>query len=112
MKINHCFNMIGKLLKEIREDVRNAKKWLKSIVAFIAIVRIRRKARKLHRKNNCQIFVVKMGGKVRLISKEQFKYLRQRGKFPKNFTAEQLKKIALYHTPKRYDKKRVSGTVK
>ena len=104
--------MISQLFKEIKEDCKNLRKWFKKVFAFIALKRIKRKAYKLHKKNNCQMFVVKMGGKVKVISKQQFKYLRQHGKIQKDFTALELKDIALYYTPKCYDKKRVSRTAK
>lgn len=79
-------------------------------MVIIAVRRVKRKAMALHRKHNCQIFVVKVNGKLTPISRFQFKTMRQSGRFPKNFTAADLKKIALFYTPRRYDKKGVQGS--
>jgi hypothetical protein len=59
---------------------------------------LRMKADRLARKTCTQYFVVIWRGQVGIVSKPAFKSLRQSGLFPRNFTAEQLKKIAVYHT--------------
>ncbi len=71
---------------------------------FILVKHAKRKAFKLHKKHNCEVFVVKFKGKILILSKYQFKQMRQHKMFPHSFTAEQLKKIALYCTPKQYRK--------
>jgi len=78
-------------------------------MVIFAVRRVKRKAMSLHRKYNCQVFVVKVNGKLTLISRFQFKTMRQNGLFPKNFTASDLKRIALFYTPRIYDKKGVQG---
>jgi hypothetical protein len=61
--------------------------------------RLARKAQK-QGKTDAQYFVVKLAGKVMVLNKEGFKTMRQHGLFKKQFTATDLKKIALYHTKK------------
>ena len=74
---------------------------LKKIYRIIRIALLKRKADRLARKTCVQHFVVVFGRRIRIIGKPAFKKMRQRGLFPKDFTAENLKQIALYHTPGR-----------
>ena len=99
--------MLEIILKEIREIRDFYKPLIKRLVTSIVFRIIKRKAFKLHKKLNCIVYVVKIEGKVRIISKPEFKYLRQTGIFPLDFDADDLRKISLYVTPKFYDKKRV-----
>jgi hypothetical protein len=62
------------------------------------VQRMKRQADRLREATGVQMFVVKMNGKIRLISKREFKYMRQHNVFPTNFTAENLKRIAFYYT--------------
>lgn len=62
------------------------------------ITRMKKKADKLRITEKSQMFVVKIDGKIRIISKYWFKKQRQRGKFPKSFTSDKLKKISFYYT--------------
>ncbi|MCL1821938.1 MAG: hypothetical protein FWG22_03850 [Prolixibacteraceae bacterium] len=62
------------------------------------VERMKRKADRLREATGSQMFVVKMDGKIRIVSKRWFKDKRQRGMFPKHFTAERLKRIAFYYT--------------
>jgi hypothetical protein len=87
--------------------IEKVKLLIKKACLYIAFERIKSKAWRLHKKYDQQIFVVKIGGKIKILSKYQFKQLRQTGKINKSFTAESLKKIALFYTPKHYDKKRI-----
>ena len=57
-----------------------------------------RKANELRKKTGIQQFIVINRGKVTIINKQWFK--QNRNKFPKNFTADNLKKIAYYYTSK------------
>ncbi len=61
---------------------------------------LKRKADKLAKKNKVQYFIVKFKGKPELITKDGFQYMRQHGIISKKVTADNLKKIALYHTSK------------
>lgn len=60
--------------------------------------RLIKKADKLREKTGTQFFVVKINGKISLMSKREFKWKRQHGVFPKSFTADNLKKISYYYT--------------
>ena len=70
-------------------------------MAALRVLALRRRADRLARKTCRQHFVVAFGGRVRVIGKPAFKSMRQKGVFPPGFTAESLKRIALYHTPGR-----------
>ena len=97
--------MIKRLFQEVKEDCKNIALWVRKTLYLIALRKYKRQADRLHKKYNCQFFVVKSQGKICLMSKHQFKYLRQTGRFKKQFTATELKKISIYYTPARYDKK-------
>lgn len=105
--------MVAKWFKEyfkgVAEDWQKLLSYLKKGIVVWRMGRLKRRAMKLHRKHNAQFFVVKVMGRVRIISKGQFKYLRQHGKLPLSLTAVELKKMAIFYTPARYDKKRVQG---
>jgi hypothetical protein len=75
-----------------------------SLCNFLIVKYAIQKARRLHRKYNCQIFVVKYKGKIRIMSKYQFTQMRQHGHFDRSFTAENLKKLSIYFTPKTFRK--------
>ena len=62
------------------------------------IKRLKKQVDRLREETGVQMFVVKWQGKMRVISKRDFKYMRQRGMFPKTFTADNLKRISLYYT--------------
>lgn len=62
------------------------------------IKKLKKKADKYREKSGTQCFVVKVNGRLRVLTKREFKWKRQRGIFPKNFTADELKKISYYHT--------------
>lgn len=69
----------------------------KTIKKIFKVWRLKRRADKLAKKTGDEYFVVMWHGKPRVLSKPQFKYLRQHGLFPLSFTAAELKKIAVYH---------------
>jgi hypothetical protein len=91
--------------------------YFRHLIMIVFIFYLKHKALRLHRKYNCQVFIIKFRGKILIISKKQFKQMRQHKVFPKAFTAESLKRIALYYTPpkrtnnkqaiKNNDKKRI-----
>lgn len=77
------------IIKEIK------KQW----TAF-KVVRLCRKADKLHKKTNVQHFIIQINGYLRMINKKQFKDLHQRG-IIKMRTVDELKAIAYYCSKKR-----------
>jgi len=104
--------MISKYIQELKNECRQLVLFVKKIYKYLVFKRIKRKAFRWHKKHNCQVFVVKLHGKVKIINKYQFKQMRQKGLLSQKFTATELKSIALYYTPKHYDKKRISGTTR
>lgn len=103
--------MIEELLKSILNDLlisfNRLRATLHEATTLITFKIVKYRAFRLHKKHNCMVLVVKIGGGVKIITKYQFKKMRQDGIFPKEFDGEDLRKIALYITPKYYDKKRV-----
>ncbi|MDR2423374.1 MAG: hypothetical protein LBD59_01445 [Prevotellaceae bacterium] len=77
---------------------------IEKIAGFLYIVYLKHKADRLEKRLKTPHYIVKWCGKVIIISHAQFRYNRQKGLFPKSFTATELKAIALYCT-KKYDKK-------
>jgi hypothetical protein len=71
---------------------------LKHFIEVVTLLLLKRKANKLAQKNKVQYFIVKFRGKPELLTKDGFQYLRQHGFFSRKFTANELKKIALYYT--------------
>lgn len=66
---------------------------------YIVVFRTRRlyrRAQELANRLGCQVFCVKVNGRVAFLTKNYFKKLRSKGVFPKSFTAVQLKDIALF----------------
>lgn len=77
------------MLKTFFNDIRH----------YTVVFRTRRhyrRAQALANRLGCQVFCVKINGRVVLLTKRYFKELRSKGVFPKNFTAVQLKDIALF----------------
>ena len=104
--------MLSKLFQDIKNDWCTLMIWLKEMRVVYIIWRIKKKAFRLHKKYNCQIFVVKIKGKIKIMSKYQFKNKRQKGKIALKYTATELKAISLYYTPEKYDKTRAEGPVR
>ncbi|MDY0207942.1 MAG: hypothetical protein RBR82_15160 [Pseudomonas sp.] len=98
---------LNEFLKELSNDFKESFSYIKKGLTIWRLRKIKRKAMRLHRKHNQQFFVLKIMGRVRIISKQGFKNLRQHGKLPMAMTATRLKQISLFYTPARYDKKRV-----
>lgn len=59
---------------------------------------MKRKADKLARQTGVQHFIIKYRGEIVFMTKRELKHFRQKGIFPKTFTATELKKHALYFT--------------
>ena len=104
--------MISKYIQEVKNDWEQLVLSIRKAYKLLMFRLIKRRAFRLHKKYNCQVFIVKMQGKVKIISKYQFKNMRQRGIFSKKITATELKSMALYYTPKYYDKKRIPRTTR
>ncbi len=62
--------------------------------------RIIRRARIMHRNGGGQVFVVNVCGRATIISKAQFRDMRQHGQFPLSYTAADLRQIAIYTSPR------------
>jgi hypothetical protein len=73
--------------------------WVNRLRALGLLKRTKRRAEKLKKITRSQVFVVKIKGRVTFLTKKQFKSLRAKKVFPKNFTADSLKRISLYYTP-------------
>ena len=58
--------------------------------------KLRNTADALHRSTRKTHFVVRINGHITIISRSQFKQMRQHGVFPKQFTATQLRQQAFY----------------
>lgn len=104
--------MLSKLFQDIKKDWCDLIIWFKQMWVVLKIWHIKKKAFRLHKKYNCQIFVVKVKGQINIMSKYQFKNKRQKGKIALKYTATDLKAISLYYTPEKYDKTRAEGPVR
>ena len=89
---------MNKLLKTIREDFNDSIRKTKQFWIGWLLKRLKKKADKLRETEQSQMFVVKLDGKIRIISKRWFKHQRQKGIFPKSFTTDKLKKVSFYYT--------------
>lgn len=103
--------MVVKFIKDyckgLKLEIAQLVDSIKKLLVIMYMRGLKRRAMRLHKFYNCQFFVVKILGRVRVISKKRFTHLRQHGKIPLHITATELKKIAFFYTPARYDKKRV-----
>ena len=61
------------------------------------IYQLKRKASRLAKKTNVDHYVIMWRGRPEVLSRDGFKYMRQREVFPQSFTAANLKEIAIYH---------------
>lgn len=69
---------------------------IKNWIRIFKICRLKAKARKLAKTSKVDHYVIMWLGKPEILSRDGFKYLRQRGVFPLSFTAANLKEIAIY----------------
>lgn len=72
-------------------------KKVKRLKLIINVWLLKRKTRKLAKKSGVEHFLIMWKGKPEILSKDGFKHMRQHGLFPLSFTANELKKIAIYH---------------
>ncbi len=70
----------------------------KQLIVGWYITRLKRKAEKLRRSEKSQMFVVRLNGRIRIVSRKWFKENKRKGKFPKHFTVDDLKRISFYYT--------------
>jgi hypothetical protein len=75
-------------------------KQIEKALFYIKLYRLKNKANRYAKRYNAQFFIVKLHGKIVMISKNGFKELRQNGTIPLSITANELKKIAYYYTQK------------
>lgn len=83
------------------------KKWFSKVWRLIVQTYVGYKVHKLKKeadfvssKMGVQIFIIKYEREIKSVTKDWFTYQKQHGKFPKDFTVEDLKKIAFYYTKK------------
>lgn len=69
------------------------KRWIR----IYKIYRLKAKARRLAKKTNVDHYVIMWLDKPEILSRDGFKYMRQRDVFPQSFTAANLKEMAIYH---------------
>lgn len=62
--------------------------------------RIIRRAMIMHRNGGGKVFVVNVCGRATIITKAQFRSMRQHGQFPLSYTAADLRRIAIYTSPR------------
>lgn len=82
----------------INKDKRSLISIIKDYWWIFKLILLKRQADKWTAKYGAQHFIVKLDGRITIITKDWFRANRQRGKFPKNFTANNLKKVAYYYT--------------
>jgi hypothetical protein len=74
---------------------------IKKFFFILRLMALKGRAKRLARRTGVQYFIVRIKGNITLMSKTQFKYCRQKGVFPKAFTADNLKKVSLYYTKRK-----------
>lgn len=79
------------------EAIKNCTAAIKKFREVYKIYHLKRKALKLAKKTKVDHYVIMWCGKPEVLSRDGFKYMRQRDVFPQSFTAANLKEIAIYH---------------
>lgn len=87
--MNKIFKTIARVLQKIRKVIAMP-------ITALYYRRVYRHAMAEADRLNKRIYCVKHNGKVRLISRSQFKEMRGRGIFPKTFTAVDMRRISLF----------------
>lgn len=87
--MNKIFKTIARVLQKIRKAIAIP-------ITALYYRRVYRHAMAEADRLNERIYCVKHNGKVRLISRSQFKTMRGKGVFPKTFTAVDMRKISLF----------------
>lgn len=78
------------------------KAWQVIVQTYVGykVYNLKKEADRISSENGVQIFIIKYEREIKNVTKEWFTYQKQHGKFPKDFTIEDLKKIAFYYTKK------------
>ena len=87
-------------MKAIKQHLNTALLTVKKIADAWKLRRIIKQAERLHKQGKGQQFVVNVGGKATIVSKQQFKDMRQNGLFQLSYTAKELRNIAIYTSPR------------
>lgn len=80
---------------------------LRKIKRILFVYSLIRKAKKEARKTGKRQYVIMLKGYPTIINEWQFANLRQRGHIPYNHTLIDLKRISIYYTGQKNDKKRI-----
>ncbi len=101
--------MLKKWIEEIKSDWEKLMNLPDYLFAHYVMWRLKKRANKIHYKlrhrKNAQVIVTKLDGKIRFITKDMFKDMRQRGVFKLEKTMTDLKANSLYYTPNKYVKR-------
>ena len=87
---------MSSIINAIARLLQKARKTIAIPITALYYRRVYRHAMAEADRLNERIYCVKHNGKVRLISRSQFKELRGKGVFPKTFTAIDMRKISLF----------------
>lgn len=87
---------MNKIFKAVARLLQKARKAIAIPVTALYYRRVYRHAMAEADRLNERIYCVKHNGKVRLISRTQFKAMRGKGVFPKTFTALDMRRISLF----------------
>lgn len=64
------------------------------------VMKLRRKADAIREKTGIQQFVIKYDENIRILGRDQWKWMKQKGIVAQNYTIDNLRAIALYCTKK------------
>ncbi len=87
--MSSIINTIARLLQKVRKAIAIP-------VTALYYRRVYRHAMAEADRLNERIYCVKANGKVKFISRSQFKEMRGKGVFPKTFTAVDMRRISLF----------------
>lgn len=87
---------MSSIINAIARLLQKARKTIAIPITALYYRRVYRHAMTEADRLNERIYCVKHNGKVRLISRSQFKELRGKGVFPKTFTAIDMRRISLF----------------
>lgn len=87
---------MSSIIKTIARLLQKARKAIAIPITALYYRRVYRHAMAEADRLNERIFCVKHNGKMRLISRSQFKEMRGKGVFPKTFTAIDMRRISLF----------------
>ena len=87
---------MNKIFKTIARLLQNIRKTIAIPITALYYRSVYRHAMKEADRLNERIYCVKATGKVKFISRSQFKTMRGKGVFPKTFTAIDMRRISLF----------------